>query len=429
MSTIKNIIRSSYHTKFLSAVLFALLIIRLSIDYIGLYISLNVPVLGELSLTRLFILAVIPIMVIFMILHHKSILQTPLVFTFFLIIFINIATIPITPISNVKEALLESIRIFSIIFIYTLSYISINSYALYKKLVYVLIGSSFVSIFFAVIQFIKGVGYTDVAFSELRILGAFTHPNVYGTYLLVIISTVLIAIALANSKKEQIILTIILIIEFLALTMTFTRIAWLMGLFIISAYVLIKKRILAIPLLIIIIFSYTAIPQIHSRVHEAITLSPDSSLVWRFNLWHDTIFYTKSDGNVIFGNGSATFMILADEIRGSLFGDLEPHNEFVRAFVENGIIGLSVFLFYLISFTTLLISRITKIKDKRGKNVFFILSILFLALIIASITDHIFSSTPLQWVLMALIGGAFSVTSKEIQKFSSNIPKTKYQKN
>lgn len=409
MKTLKN----KKYEKLLFPVLLILLTIRVSIDYVGLFLSLDLPMIGETSLSKLFALFIIPFSLLFFIFYYKKSLQTPLIFPFFLIIIVDIITIPFTPISNTTEAIIESFRIFSIIFIYALSYISITSYTLFKKLIYTIIGSSFVSLLFAAFQFIRGVGYTDIAFHELRIFGSFTHPNVYGTYILVVISAILIGFTLSKSKKETMILIAILIIEFFALTLTFTRIAWLMGLFIIITFILIKKRILIMPLIILIIFSYVAIPQINNRIHEATTLSPDSSLIWRFNLWHDTIFYTHTNGDALLGNGTGTFMEFADSIRGSLFGDLEPHNEFVRAFVENGFIGLITFLFYIISFTTILIFKITKTKDKRGKNIFFVLSILFISLTFASLSDHILRSTPLQWILIAIIGGAFSITKDQ----------------
>ena len=398
--------------KFLLNLLFVFLSLRVSIDYIGLFINLNVPILGELSLSRLFVLITIPFTLLFLFLYRKKILETPLTVMFFLIIFINLITIPFTPLSDTKEVLIDSLRILSIVFIYVLSYVSITSYALFRKLIYVIIASSFVSLILAALQFIKGVGYTDVAFSELRIFGAFTHPNVYGTYLLTIISTVLIGIVTAKSTKEKIILIMILIIEFFALTMTFTRIAWIMGLFIIGGFLIIKNRILALPLFLTVVFSYFALPEIRDRANEALTLSPDSSLVWRFNLWHDTVFYTISNNDIWLGNGTGSFMDFANEIRGDLFGDLEPHNEYVRSFVENGLIGLSAFVLYIISFTTILISKITNSKDKRARNIFFVLSLLFIALSFASLSDHILRSTPLQWVLMALLGGAFSISKK-----------------
>ncbi len=416
--------------KFLVYMLFAFLSARVSIDYIGLFMNLEVSILGELSLSRLFVLITIPFTLLFLFLYRKKILETPLTVMFFLIIFIDLITIPFTPLSDTKEVLIDSLRILSIVFIYVLSYVGITSYTLFRKLIYVIIASSFVSLILAIFQFIKGVGYTDVAFSELRIFGAFTHPNVYGTYLLAIISAVLIGISIARTTKERIILIIILIVEFFALTMTFTRIAWIMGLFIIGAFVIVKNRILALPLFAMVIFSYVALPEIKDRVNEALTLSPDSSLIWRFNLWHDTIFYTISNNSTWLGNGTGSFMDFANEIRGDLFGDLEPHNEYVRSFVENGLIGLSVFMLYIISFTVILISRITKLKNKLDKNVFFVLSLLFIALSFASLSDHILRSTPLQWVLMAMLGGAFSISkksSKEIEKLFANKPEITHQ--
>ena len=408
---------------FLIILLFTLISIRTTVDYIGMYVSISLPGIGQASLSRIFGLIVIPITIFFIYKKFKEILKIPAIEMLLLIILLDIITIPITPHIDIKLAIIEVLRLLGIVFIYAISYISIKSIENFRKLNYVILLSSFVSIVFTLFQLIFGIGYTDVAFSELRIMGAFTHPNVYGVYLLSVLSSILILIVLSKSKKESLFLYIALSIQFLALTLTFTRIAWLMGLFIILSFVFIRNKILVIPIILIVIMSYIMIPQIHSRLHEAITLSPDSSLVWRYNLWHDTIFYTISNKDTIFGNGTASFMNFAESIRGNLFGDLEPHNEFVKAFVENGIIGLVIFIMYNITFTFSLITSMHKTKDKKMKNIFYILSTLFIALIIASITDHILSSTPLEWVVMALIGGAFSIKAHE--QLSSSKQQTK----
>ena len=393
--------------------LFALLLIRSSIDYIGLFVHLNLPLLGTLSLSQLFALSVIPLMFLFFFFYFHHLTQTPFLLPFVLMIVLAAVTIPFSPLPNTQLALYEILRIASIVFVYALSYSVITTRERFFALAHVILLIALIPLLFAGIQFIFGVGYTDVAFSELRIFGSFTHPNIYGTFLLVIITTALIVLSGSQTKKMTAIALGMLVLNFGALTLTFTRIAWLVGMIMIALYMLVKNRLLVLPFFILVISAYLFVPQIHDRIHEAMTLSPDSSLVWRFNLWHDTVFVTTSDGHALFGNGTGTFMDLAQSIRGDLFGDLEPHNEYVRAYVENGLIGLGIFLFYTITFLIVTAKNALHAPTRIGRNVFFLLNVLFIALSIASLTDHIFRSTPLQWILMALVGGALATFARK----------------
>ena len=326
---------------------------------------------------------------------------------------------PFTPIQNFTLTAYETLRIASIIFIYTLTYLTITTKNHFKLLILFILASSCIPLLFVLFQLFSGISYSDSAFDNgVRIFGSFMHPNVYGTYLIAIISTALISLNLHLTTRERLFTIIIFSLNFIALILTFSRISWLVSLLIISIVLIVKNKLLIIPFVLILLLAYTTMPDIGARLHEAIAFSPDNSMVWRFNLWHDTILYTHSSGHTLIGNGTGTFMEVADSIRGDLFGDHEPHNEFVRSYVENGLIGLTIYIFYLASFTTILATKALRSPTKTGRNVFFILTVLFSGLIIASFTDHIFRSTPLQWITMALIGGALATFKKKTTESS-----------
>mgnify|MGYP003395238065 CR=1 FL=1 len=71
--------------------------------------------------------------------------------------------------------------------------------------------------------------------------------------------------------------------------------------------------------------------------------------------------------------------------------------------------GLSVFVFYLLTlaFPVINVRRLTP--SHSLKNMATLLLLLLLTLIIASFSDNVFKNTPVQWILAVVIGGFLSL--------------------
>ena len=150
-------------------------------------------------------------------------------------------------------------------------------------------------------------------------------------------------------------------------------------------------------------------PTIQDRVTEGFDLTPGSFLTWRINIWNDTIHQTISDKKILFGYGLGTFETVAENIRGIRFVVNAPHSEFVRSFVEGGIVGLIVFLLFSFAPLVVLYQKWKSSKNLIAKDTFLLLLCLTGSLLLLSTTDHVLRSTMVQWILWAMIGGALSV--------------------
>ncbi len=304
----------------------------------------------------------------------------------------------------------EIMRLATIIFIFFLAATAVRTASDWHRLLVALTLSSVLPLVFAAVQFFSNVGYRDEAFAAPRIFGTFVHPNVFATFFVAIAAIAFLLFEEARSRKWKVVAAIFGILSLLAILLSFTRIAWL-AVALLAFLLLARKSIRWIPALLTVgLIAYAFVTPIQERVNEAFTFSSVSSLAWRFNTWNDAIAFTRENGHIFLGSGLNTFSTVLERIRGVQFTVNDPHSEFIRAFVEGGIVGLFITLaFYAKILSTLFRSWKNTLISPEGRSAFFILFALWISLTVASLTDHILRSTPLQWVVWSLMGGAFAV--------------------
>ena len=161
--------------------------------------------------------------------------------------------------------------------------------------------------------------------------------------------------------------------------------------------------------LILFVFSQT----FQDRVLESFHPGPDSSILWRQNLWHDVTTKSIQDGNYWFGSGMDTFPIMSESLRGIYLGSNDPHNDFVKFFVEGGVVGVVIYVLYLTSILFILIKNYLRSHPKSALQLSFgMLILFFIALMLASLTDNVFKNTPVQWLFFIALGGLLALVEK-----------------
>lgn len=104
-----------------------------------------------------------------------------------------------------------------------------------------------------------------------------------------------------------------------------------------------------------------------------------------------------------------TFPLVSESIRGMSQGPSnDPHNDFVKFFVEGGVVGLFIFIFFLGKIAVSLLIKFLNARDQTERNVFLVLFALFVSLVVASFSDNIFKNTPVQWIFWVTLGAALS---------------------
>lgn len=398
--------------------LFALIIVRMSLDYSSQYFGVTLYHV-TLTLSQLLGVGIALLGVMILILKRKHLPAFPLNVPFLILFLWGSMTLfySLAP----KTTLQELLRIFDLFALAFLAFVTIRTTQDFKRLLQVFFLSSILPVAFGLYQFVFRFGLVDENVSVLRIFGTFSHPNVYSLYLFsLIVFAGLYLLLFAESGLKRIATLSLLGILTTMLLLTFSRVAWV-ALFVFAFLLaLFRYRLLLFPLLLFPVILYVFSPTIAERVTESFRFDPDSSLVWRQTLWQDVTRYSIQEGHFLLGSGMDTFPRVSESVRGITHGPNDPHNDFVKFFVEGGLVGLGVLLTYLIALGSLLMRRYRTSRPGSALRLAYgILFILFLTLELSALTDNIFKNTPVQWLFFTALGALLALSGQKTKQEES----------
>ena len=205
--------------------------------------------------------------------------------------------------------------------------------------------SAIVPLLFGIWQHYHGIGLRIGGF--VRIYATFQHPNPFAIYL-TLLAVMGIAIWGSVHGLHRIGLSVILAGIGVNLLFTYTRSAWIaavMGVLVIG--ILQSKRLLALMWIGVIVIAL-AVPSAAARFQDLSTATratgtAGNSLIWRVEYWKQAL---ELGGNPITGIGLGAVSSVTNQAK-------EPHNDFIRSFVETGIIGLFAYIWMLLAMINL----------------------------------------------------------------------------
>ncbi|PJA63947.1 MAG: hypothetical protein CO160_01265 [Candidatus Portnoybacteria bacterium CG_4_9_14_3_um_filter_43_11] len=340
--------------------------------------------------------------IVFVIKNLRQISKNPLVYP--ILLFLGLSFLSIFYSIGALESAKEFIRISSIFLLYFIFYRLIQDEKDFNFLVKAIFISYLIPAFFAIFQFFFQRGLPDDFGGFNRIYGTFAHPNPFAFYTFFILA---IAFSFLLVKKEETkswlkdnpyLWAVFALALFLLATYTRTALASFFIFIVIFGLFKYKRVLLAAVGFFILGYLFSDV--LRQRIWELAAFDPYGSVVWRLHLWKDMI--PVALWRPWFGSGLNTFEKLTEFYRGFKLGSLEAHNDFLKTFVENGLIGLAAY--FLLIFGT--ISRLVKIFKKAPANrkilALGILSV-FTVLFIISFFDNVLRVTALQWNLWLLI--------------------------
>lgn len=392
----------------------ALIVVRMSLDYSSQFITLSLFE-RTLSLSQLLGAGIAILGILFLFTRGRALGRFPLALPYGLVIVWGLGTLAysIAPTTSLQEA----IRVFDLFVVGFVAYASVERYRDYRFLLMAIFVSSMLPILFGIYQFVFGIGLTDENVSAIRIFGTFSHPNVFSLYLFTVAAVASIYfLVYARQDRARLISGLYIGLILVTLLLTYARIAWI-SLFVFALLIALwRYRFLLLPLILLPLVLTAFVPAVNERVIEAIHPMPDSSIVWRQNLWHDMILKTGLEDRHWLGSGIDTFRVSAETLRGERFGSNESHNDFVKFYVDGGVVGLVVFILYLIAFAfpAIKVRRLTP--SHSLKNMATLLLLLMLTLVIASLSDNVFKNTPVQWILAIVTGGFIALYHASLPK-------------
>jgi O-antigen ligase len=202
--------------------------------------------------------------------------------------------------------------------------------------------SSLVPMALAAYQFVTNSGlHVSGAFS--RVQGTFTHPNPFAIYL-----TLLIVMGSAVFRYvagvRKLVLFLFLGGWIVCLLLTYTRSAWLAtvaGVLTVGLYQ--GKKVIAVFGLVLIGLMFL-VPSTAARFadlerEQTVSGAAGNSLVWRFGYWKQAL---DLNHDPLLGNGLRS-------VRETTDIEKEPHNDFIRVFVETGAIGLLAYVWLIVT--------------------------------------------------------------------------------
>ena len=205
--------------------------------------------------------------------------------------------------------------------------------------------SAIVPVIFGIWQHYRGIGFRIGGF--VRIYATFQHPNPFAIYLC-LLAVMGVAVWGRVHGRYRLGLSVILLGIAVNLLFTYTRSAWIaavMGVLVVG--ILQSKRLLALMWIGVIVIAL-AVPSASARFQDLSTATratgtSGNSLIWRFEYWKQAL---QLGGNPITGIGLGAVSSVTDQAK-------EPHNDFIRAFVETGVIGLFAYIWMLLAMISL----------------------------------------------------------------------------
>lgn len=169
-----------------------------------------------------------------------------------------------------------------------------------------------------------------------RIRGTFLHSNPLAAFL-ALLSVVALALVLYDvDRRRRVLAAVALAAAVTGLYFTFTRAGWLAAMVGFVVVAAIRGRRALLPLLAAGVLVVLLLPGIAERFAdltegESLRGEPSNSLSWRVEYWRSAI--DLADVSPLTGIGLKQIAAQAEEAK-------QPHNDFVRAYVEVGVAGI-----------------------------------------------------------------------------------------
>ncbi len=186
-----------------------------------------------------------------------------------------------------------------------------------------------------------------------RVTGTFLHPNAFGFYL-VLLLIMGAAVVRHLDGRARALVAVVLVLGAAALVLTYSRGSWIAavvgllvlgGLHVRGLLLLVPAGLLVLPL---------AAPSVLVRLSdltrsESINGTPGNSFLWRVDHW--AVVLRGARGHELLGLGPGSADFLGDDV-------LPPHNDFVRMYVETGVLGTTVYIACLVAALVLAVAAL-----------------------------------------------------------------------
>jgi O-antigen ligase len=194
---------------------------------------------------------------------------------------------------------------------------------------------------------------------------------------------------------------------------TYTRSAWVATVIGIVAVAIIgRRKILGITLFAGLIVGLLAVPTISQRFSDLASIagggssvnaqgSTSNSLVWRFSYWAEVL--PLADENPVTGIGLKMSSFMTDQAK-------EPHNDFLRAYVETGVVGVIAYFALLISMVLVARQGLRESGPGFDHSIAVGFAGCVIAFVLISVVSNVITEVIVLWYYVAFAAAAYAVT-------------------
>ncbi len=261
--------------------------------------------------------------------------------------------------------------------------------------------------------------YTRFKSGGGRFAATFSHPNILAFFILIIMGCLIFRLDQEGGfRKISFKRLVVLILLSVILVLTETRSGWAAFLLMVIIYAFVFNRRLIVPMVILMAILFSTplvrnkIDNIFRKTGSEVSINDQSSLGWRFTAWRD--LWNAGQDNPILGHGiNASYGIVKEH--------LGAHNDYLRYFVEQGLIGLITYFapfFYVLFHSISNVRRFPRGSMLEGLAGLFICFIP--AFLLMSMTENLASYVIVQWYFWALVGIYFALIQTEKEKEFNN---------
>jgi len=246
--------------------------------------------------------------------------------------------------------------------------------------------------------------YADVS----RVQGTFVHPNPFATYLVILLCLAVGLLSTVRARQRLALSQRLGLAVYTAavggvLVLTYARTAWaaaVLGL----AYLVSRRRAWVLPILVAaLLVTVVAVPSVGSRLTDLraakpIPGVPSNSLSWRVSYWRTLI---------PIGNRNPMTGIGLEMVQRVMPIGLPPHNGFVQAYVETGILGLGALLVAVAGMWVTLRRRVREARTTLELTLGYVGVAIGLGLGLQLFTENLLTQTMVYWYFAVACGFGF----------------------
>jgi O-antigen ligase len=325
-----------------------------------------------------------------------------------LILFAAAGFLSVIDSSNVFVSFLEAVRVTAVVVMLAVLEVMLVDRDAIKKLIAAVYISAVVPVGLTMFNILTHHSqFSSGGFSRYQ--GTFSQPNPFAIYL-----TMLIVMGAAMfphlTPKKKLMMFALLICSVISLYYTYTRSAWIAVVIGLFAVAILGRRRLMLGLMVgSIMLSVFAVPTIVQRFSDLGQSSSPSgyasnSLEWRFSYWGEVFPLAAKDPITGIGLKMSSYATSQQK---------EPHNDFLRAYVETGLVGTIAYLALLVSMCLVArhSMRFTKKKPRSyERSVAVGFAGCVIAFLLISIVSNVITEVIVLWYYVAFAAAAYAVT-------------------